>query len=306
MTDENGSPSGGGPSLSVIVAAWNSPTLLRGCLESLAASETASVEILVAYPRGRGFEEAIEAFPRVKAIEMDEAATVPRLRKAGLEYAAGGVIAFLEDHATVAPGWSVALLAAYRDPSRQAVGGPVAQGNAMSAMDWGAYLFDYGRFMPPQRGGEASSLSGLNMSFRRDLLQSLSDETDEGVFEGPIHDALARRGVSLFLAPDATVYQHRRYSLRESLVFVHYLGRGYAARRLRNAGSIARWARAVGSCLLPPVLLWRTLSVVFPKRRDTGFALASVWYLALITLAWSGGECLGYIAGPGDGDARWR
>jgi GT2 family glycosyltransferase len=294
-------------SLTVVVAAWDDPELLRTCLRSLAACPgRSSIEVIVASPSGRGFESVASEFAGTTVVSMPPEATVPALRAAGLARASGDVVAFLEDHAMVAPGWADALLEAFAEPDVRAVGGPVAQAPGLSTLDWGAYLFDYGRFMPPAASGPVHELSGLNMAFTRELFDALGETLRDGVIEGPLHEALRRRGVTLRLAPRAVVYQTKRYSLRETLVSVYYLGRGYASRRVQETASAGRLMRAAGSMLLPAVLVWRVLSVVLPKGRDTGRVLAAVGYLCLIALAWSVGEGMGYVAGAGDSETRWR
>ena len=294
-------------SLTVVVAAWNAPELLRRCLRSLeACDDRESIEVIVASPREHGFEGVANDFAATSLVPMPSDATVPVLRGAGLARASGDVVAFLEDHAEVTPGWAGALLDAFADPAVRAAGGPVAQASGLSTLDWGAYLFDYGRFMPPAAAGPVRELSGLNMAFAQALLESLGDALHDGVIEGPLHEALRRRGVTLHLVPAAIVYQTKRYSLRETLVSVYYLGRGYASRRVQGTATAGRLVRAAGSGMLPAVLVWRVLSVVLPKGRDTGRVLAALGYLCLIALAWSVGEGMGYLAGAGDSETRWR
>ncbi|MDQ6888164.1 MAG: glycosyltransferase family 2 protein [Gemmatimonadota bacterium] len=296
----------GAQPLSVVVAAWNSPALLRSCLQSLAVAG-GELEIVVACPAERGFNELLAVeFPTVIRATLGPTATVPQLRKAGLARASGDIVAFIEDHATVAPEWAAALRAGYEADDRAALGGPVAQGAGLSSVDWAAYLFDYGRFMPPHHGGPVPELSGLNMSFARSLLDGMGEVLRDGVFEGALHQELARRRVALYVAPSAIVCQNKRFSLRQALSSVYYLGRGYAGRRLAHAGRIARLARAAACPLLPVVLLWRILSVVLPKGRDTWRVMRSLGFLAMIALSWSAGECVGCLAGSGDSDSRWR
>ncbi len=295
-------------SLSAVVAAWNGPKLLRACLKSLAiARARGEFEVIVAVPAGRGFEELITLeFPWAAAVTVAAAPTVPALRKAGLTRATGELVAFLEDHATVVPEWAEALLAEYALGDRDAVGGPVAQAAGRSSVDWAAYLFDYGRFMPPRPGGPVRDLSGLNMSFSRPILDSMGAVFDDGVFEGPLYAELVRRGTTPYLSPSAIVIQNREYPRRQTLLSFFYLGRGYAGRRIEKTRWAARLVRAATCVALPAVLLWRILSTVLPKGQDTGRVLRSLGYLSLITISWSIGEFVGYVAGSGDSDSRWR
>ena len=294
-------------SLTVVVAAWNDPGLLRICLRSLETCDgRTSIEVIVAAPRERGFEAVVREFAATSVVSMPPDATVPVLRAAGFARASGDIVAFLEDHAMVASSWADALLATFSDASVRAAGGPVAQAPGLSTLDWGAYLFDYGRFMPPAAGGPVHEVSGLNLAFDRQLLDTLRDALPDGVIEGPLHEELRRRGVTLQMAPAAIVSQTKRYSLRETLVSVYYLGRGYAGRRVQGTAGAGRLVRAAGSVVLPAVLVWRVLSVVLPKGRDRGRVLAAAGYLCLIALAWSVGEGIGYATGAGDSETRWR
>src|SRR5262249_49097795 len=149
--------------------------------------------IVVGEPSPRRREMMASEFSSCVFVPVDRTPTVPTLRKTGLSRATGDVVAFIEDHATVAPGWADALRTAFSRTEVVAAGGPVGQGAGSSALDWGAYLFDYGRFAPPQPGGVARELSGLNMAFRRTFLAELDELLREGVFEGPLHTELARR-----------------------------------------------------------------------------------------------------------------
>lgn len=297
-------------SLSVVVAAWNAPDLLRTCLQSLASAASnaspSSVQVIVASARSKDRDAILDEFPQFTHVVVQDAPIVPRLRREGLARATGDAVAFIEDHATVSPDWARALIAAYDEGGTAAVGGPVAQGQTLSALDWGAYLFDYGRFGPPCVAGPVPALSGLNMSFSRAVLDSIPEVLADGVFEGPTFDALARRGIQPRLAPTATVYHFKHYSLRDTLVAVYYLGRGYAGRRVAAGRRTVRFVRAAGCALLPAVMVWRVLSVVLPKGRDTRRVLGSLGYLSLLALMWSTGECAGYVMGPGESDARWR
>jgi hypothetical protein len=299
--------------LSVVVAAWNDPIQLRACLRSLGeAAKQQTFEVIVAYPPGRGFEACLRdrqthAHGAVTlGVPVFGAATVPQLRKSGLAQASGAVVAFTEDHATVGPGWSAALLREFESAACVAVGGPVAQGSGLSSLDWAAYLFDYGRFMPPVPFGSARELSGLNMSFARSVLIDAEPAMADGVFEGPLLERLRRNRHEMHLAPLAVVYHNKRYQLREALVSVFHLGRGYAGRRLERARRGARLARVLSCSLLPSVLLWRTLPAALVRSREKWRVVSSFGYLSLIALSWSVGECVGYIAGSGDSDARWR
>jgi GT2 family glycosyltransferase len=297
----------GSPDLSVVIAAWNGPVALRDCLASLERlTPRGRTEVLVARWAGDRCGPVVAAHPLVIDVALDEPAPVPTLRKAGLDRASGAVVAFLEDHATVTPGWAEALRAAYARRDRQAVGGPVDQGPDQRPLDWGAYLFDYGRYMPPQPPHVTRELSGLNMSFRRTLLDSLDGTVADGVFEAAIATELARRGIPSFVEPRAIVIHRKRYAVRTALRGMFHLGRGYAGRRIRGMPRAAGLLRAAACPLLPALLVSRVLLAVLPKRQHVRRVLSASGFVALIACSWSAGECVGYLIGSGDSDARWR
>src|SRR5262249_26691676 len=148
---------------------------------------------------------------------------------------------------------------------------------------------------PPQPGGVARELSGLNMAFRRTFLAELDELLREGVFEGPLHTELARRNERPLMTPGAIVYHHKRYSLRAALLSVYYLARGYAGRRVESAGRVVRFARAASCVALPAVLVWRPLAAALRNGREMGQVFGSLGYLSLLALSWSSGECIGYL-----------
>lgn len=295
-------------SLSVVVAAWNDAGLLRDCLRSLlVAREQAGFEIIVAHSGRREMTQMLASdFADIVEVELPPSANVPELRRGGMDRANGEIVAFIEDHATVAPRWAEALRDAYRHHGAAAVGGPVAQGGGRTAAEWGGYLFDYGRFMPPQRDGPVRDLSGLNMSFAREWLEQVRDATLEGVYEGPLFEALADRHAKVWMASGAFLRQNKAYELRATTISVYHLGRGYSSRRLRHATIGTRVACAAGSALLPAVLTWRVLSTVLPRTDDRPRVVSSIGALVILELAWSLGECIGCLAGAGRSDRQWR
>ena len=127
-----------------------------------------------------------------------------------------------------------------------------------------------------------------------------------GVFEGPLFEELRRRGVSVFMAAQAIVYQSRRFTLREALRSSYYLARGYAGGRVRRQRRVARIMRAASCIVLPLLMVGRVMSGVLPKRQDTGRVMRATGFVVLIAAAWSLGEFVGYLAGAGDSDSRWR
>lgn len=296
------------PSQSVVIAAWNGVGYLRRCLEALdAAHPVPEVEVIVSRNFDDGAAGLLAAeYPGVVDIALPSATNVPRLRLAGIRRASGTIVALTEDHAIPGPGWAATLRRAHAAGLGRIIGGPVDQAPGQGPVSWGVYLYDYGRYRPPCAAGPVGELSGINVSYHQELLEAYQGELTEGVHEARLHGALQTRGESLIMEPAAVVMQAKQHHLGPSLRSAFHLGRGYAAGRA--AGKALHWrvGFAAGSFALPFVLTGRTFAAVLPKGKDLGRLLAAIPSYALLTLAWSAGECAGYAAGPGDSDDRWR
>jgi hypothetical protein len=295
------------PALSIVIAAATGPAALRTCLGSIAACAMADdVEVLVA----RNFDGEAAAmlgrdFPFVHDVPCPAGTTVPHLRGAGIAASRGGIVALLEDHCTVTPGWAAALRAAHA-AGHEVVGGPVDQAPGLGPLDWAVYLYDYGRYMPPCAEGPAPLLSGINVSYARGLLEPARRWREEGLFEARFHPALAAGGLDLWLAADAVVLHQKRYRLGPAIESAFHLARGYAAQRVDGRGAAARAAFGAGALALPVLLPARTLATVVPKGRHLGAVARAVPLLVVLQLAWSAGECAGYLAGAGSSLERWH
>jgi hypothetical protein len=294
------------PALSVVVAAWTDAASLGRCLASLRGQESApALEVIVARNFHAGAGAALQQLPGVIDISMRSETTVPVLRAAGLRRARGEVVAFIEDHAACARGWAEALVRAHRGPDA-AIGGPVEQADDAGALDWAVYFYDYGRYMPPCQAGRVEQLSGLNMSFKRSALDGARATERDGVLEAEIQASLRAGGQSLLLEPGAMVVHDRHHSGSEAVGRAFHLARGYAAGRLAGKGGLVRAAYAAAALTLPVLLLGRIGAGVLRKRRHARQLLQALPWLAVLVVAWSAGECAGYVAGAGSSAGRWR
>ena len=303
-----GQPDAALPSLSVVIAAWNGGSYLRKCLEALeAARPVLGVEIIVCRNFDDGAGSLLTAtYPKVRDVAMPSGTTVPQLRLAGIDRASGTIVALTEDHAIPLSGWAAALRRAHATGLGRIIGGPVDQAPGQAIVSWAVYLYDYGRYRPPCAAGPVGELSGINVSYQRELLEGCRSELGDGLHEARLHGALRSRGEPLIMEPGAVVRHEKRHQFRPAFRSAFHLGRGYAAGRA--AGKSVRWrvGFAAGSFALPIVLTGRTLTSVLPKRRDLGRLLAAIPPFAILTLAWSAGELAGYASGAGDSADRWR
>lgn len=114
----------GSPVLSVVVCTHDRAELLPACLGALAAEASALVEVLVVD------NASTDATPAVLSGFPVRVVPEPRLglshaRNAGWQQARGEWVAYLDDDATVLPGWTDGMLAAVAAPATLAVAGRI-------------------------------------------------------------------------------------------------------------------------------------------------------------------------------------
>jgi GT2 family glycosyltransferase len=290
--------------LSIVVAAWNGPSMLKQCLDSLKSqSEAAGAEIVVA----SNFEvgETGRQFPHIKHLALSAAATVPELRTAGLNCARGEIVALLEDNCLVDQGWCEAVQQAHLQP-HSIIGGAVENVGNDAALDWAVYFYDYGKYMNPNQAGIVSTLSGNNVSYKRPALASVNDAYQNGFFETFVHEELKKRGYCLWLAPSAIVYHQKRYEARHALAQCFHHARSFAGKRIAEAPLAKRLFFVAGSLLLPVLLPARIAASVIRKGRHNKELLMSFPHLMLLMSSWSLGEFCGYLCGEGSSARMWR
>src|SRR5262249_26462396 len=110
------------PRISVVVPSVTGLSVVAECLECLIRQEgAAAAEILVVDRCGEPTRADLRGqFPQVRVIAVEGRPSIPALRAMGIEHARGQIVALLEDHCLVQPGWLRAIEKAF-DAGCQAV-----------------------------------------------------------------------------------------------------------------------------------------------------------------------------------------
>jgi hypothetical protein len=187
------------------------------------------------------------------------------------------------------------------DRHGSAVGGAVdpLSPEMMTPFDWAFYYVDFFRYQAPLSAGIADSLSVCNVAYRRGDLESLTEPWRESFHETRIHMALSKQGARLWMEPRATVRAGRRVNRLDALRERYSFGRYYACRRIERPHQQARVWLALGSPLLPLLLLGRMARASARDDRNARRFLRSLPDVAALVLAWSFGEALGYLTARG-------
>lgn len=282
------------PDLSIVVASWSSDESLARCLSSLAPQWDGAEVIISTNRPGSKLESR---FPHARFLRGPDGASVFRLRTLGAAAARGRLVALLEDHAAAGPRWAAALREAYR-AGHGIVGGPVENGLRSHALDWALYFVEYGFYMPPMPPGPAPRLSGLNIAYDRELLQSCRDVWRESLQENEVNDALRAAGYALHLAPDAVVESFLPMSLGYAMGHLRDGGRHFARYRASRCSYSTRLLWALVSPLVPAVLFLRLVRGVASRRpARLGPLVRALPFLALVLGAWGWGEATGLFKG---------
>ncbi len=283
--------------LSIVIAAWNNSSLLRQCLASLARqADCKDTEVIVASSYNCGAREMVEReFPQVKLISLTEA-TVPELRTKGISCARGEIVALLEDHCTFDQNWCAEIKKAHELPY-SVIGGSVENASGERPLDWAVYFYDYGKYMLPNQAGVVDSLSGINISYKRLVLERVAKSFQQGFLETFINEELKKQGEALYLAPLAIVYHQKNYEIKDAFTQSYRYGRSFSGMRTRNTTLWQRIGLILGSLTLPVLLPSRIALRTVRKGRYLKELLRSLPHLLLLMTSWSYGELCGYVGG---------
>ncbi len=284
---------------SIVVASWSGRDALVRCLDSLVRDPSRNAlesEIVVAY---RGLSdlaaELTPLYPGIRFIRGPRDASVFVLRTLGVISARGGVVALLEDHSMVEPGWAGAFQAA-RAEGHGIVGGAIDNDEPATPYDWALYLVEYGIYMPPMQGGPTAILSGVNMAYDRALLVRTRDIWAQEFYETDVSGLLLREGEKLHLVAEAPVRSRLRMGFAEAMN--HLFTGGIHFGQFRQSTS-PKWKRILWAAAAPAVsvvLLLRILRLTLSRRPDRAAKLiAALPSLLLLLGAWSWGEAVGYF-----------
>jgi len=294
-------------SLSIIVTAWNGSSHLRECLSSLEnqIEDASGAEVITVSNFEGGISEIKAEFPFVKYFILSQETTVPQLRTYGVLRAGGAVIAVTEDFCTPDSAWCREIEKAHKLP-HAAIGGAVKNKHDAGALDWAVFFYDYGKYLPPLRAGVTETLSGLNVSYKKEILEQLRENYEDGFFETFIHEELKVRGHDLYLMPSAIVRHNKSYQLKKTVFQFFHQARSFAARRVNNLPPSRRLLFITASVILPILLparvVWRTMN----KGRHLKELLRSLPFLMILTSVWAFGEFCGYLNGEGKSGGEWK
>lgn len=297
------------PQVSVVIASVNGLPYPMACLEAIQQQEgNVSTEVIVSDCTGVATVAAIrERFPAVRVLAFPELMSVPQLRAAAISEARGKLVAVTEDHCVPRGDWLRQLTLAHQRHGWAAVGGGVVNGAMEHAVDWAAFFCEYSRHMVPVEEGPTGSIPGMNVAYDMDALSSMRTLFQEGVWENFIHDRIRAAGHVLGLSPSVIVSHEKLFTVATFSSERFHYSRSFAGFRVQGLPYWRRLGWAAASCLLAPLLIWRTSKAALLDKR--GYVLPYLRALPLVCyfcVVWSIGEFVGYLTGPGSSILKVR
>ena len=258
--------------MSVIVVAGEQRERAGRCLRSiLAQGSIDSLEVLIldcvtpGVPPLDGSDH-----PRVRLVPLSPDTLYATARAEGIRRARGPIVAFVEEHCIVLPGWAQAVLRAHED-GWGGVGSEVHNGNAGVGISDTVALIYFAPWLPPAGSAESELLPGHNSSYQRDLLLSFAERLELLLRNEPILQwELAKNGHRFLLEPEAKLAHANETTPRDFAKAYFAWHRCFGHTRAQVFG----WStgKKVAYVTLSPVLPWarvaKLLGFLMGRRPD--------------------------------------
>ncbi len=285
----------------MIASAAGGEFLFR-CLDSLLeqAARTGAAIIVVDRVDGAHRTRLAQGYRQVDIVPAPTThrATVPEMRRIGVERAQTPIVAIIEEHCVAPAHWLETIDQAFNEQEDAAIGGPILADRFTRVRDWVVYFSEYHGFMPPWPDEPRVALNGANVAYHRSKLLSHRDILDTGYWEVVLHPVLAADGA--FRAVNAMgVYHTGPFDFGYYLHQRYLLSRVWGGTQRTRVGPAVRWAHILLAPVFPLVMFARIAGLVKerPELRRHFIAAAPMLLVAMCALTF--GETLGYLLGPG-------
>lgn len=228
--------------------------------------------------------------------------TIGELRSNAVQTARGMIIAFLEDHVTIEPGYFRAVLDAFQDGCA-AVGPTVQNANPDVGISNAVHLLHYGSWGPALEPGEVELLPGNNSAYRKSTLELYEHRLEHLLLTDTVLQMRLKSDKHrLYLEPRARLHHLNATSLRTAVVSEYLYHRCFVWSRGNefNWTELDRLRVLLRTPLTPWIRLLRLAKLVrtrFPHMQQS-FILA-LPSLVVLQHAAAWGQLVGLVSGPG-------
>lgn len=217
----------------------------------------------------------------------------------GIRKANAPVIACCEDHAYPEPEWAEALIAAHKQ-EWTVVGPAMRNGNPASLTSWAAFMMGFGPWAVPCAAQQVTHLPWHNNSYKRDVLLEYGEKLSS-LFEAEsvLQWKLKEKGHKLYLEPQAQIAHLNVAKFSAWMVFQHYAGQKFGAKRCEKWSFARRMFYGSASFLIPIVRFSRLIKPVLERGKCQKPKLAVLAVVMLGLIADGLGQMRGYFCGTG-------
>lgn len=296
------------PQMSVVIVAGtqraNLPNLLY-CLINQEVQE--QVEIVLVDCGGPEVEPLpFTQEPALRILRGSPSDEFEEALVAGIRASRAPIVALLEEHCLVFPGWARALLRAHRGGDWAAVAGEQRSGNVEVGFSAAEAIVRGVDLYAPVSGGECTMFDGHNSVFRRDVLLSYGDDLPRYIQAEPVLIwKMAQDGFRFYQEPEARYLHLNETTLSTSHRSYFHWNRNFG--HVRAAVGGWPWWRRLAFVAALPLQPWkRWLSTLFQMRHKELHPDLLNQLVALLLFHFAAaGMAVGVLFGPGSSPERF-
>ncbi len=296
------------PELSVVVVTPHDFRQIRRTVTHLASQRRAdAIELVLVATDEAAIADHDPAelvpFASVRLLPVGPIDNVDRAAARGMIEASAPIVASIEDHAYVQPGWVEAVLDAYSQGPWVSVGSVMGNANPRRGLSWANLLLGYGWWIDPSQAGELDDVPSHNATYRRAALDPFGEGLPDHVGRaGDLHDALREAGGRMWLCGEASITHANPSTVRATADLRFHAGRLYGHERATtgNWSWLLRLLYALAAPLIPLVRAKRLYEEhLAPGRALEGLVPRALPGLLAALAFDAAGQAAGYLRGPG-------
>jgi hypothetical protein len=208
--------------------------------------------------------------PHVRLTRLGPSDLLGSARLQGVRRAKAPIVAFIEEHAEMGPGWAKTIVAAHREPWA-AVGSDLVNGNPGAGVSDKAFRMNYGLYVRGSGGrGPVPAVAGQNSAYKRDVLLRYEENLEAMLSADLVLQwKMQQDGHRLFYEPTVSITHTNENSFSSLAVGVFYWNWCFANIRAQvfQWGFFRRAAWLGLSPLMPWVRVFRIFRRIVAERR---------------------------------------
>lgn len=297
------------PAFTVVLVAGNRRERAQRMLRSVLEQDIADQIVIMVYDRADQPSRDLPELTRPGIIyeAVDKGSTIGQLLARATLAAATEIIAFIEEHVVVPPGWARESLRRHAD-GYAGVTGTLTCGNSQYRGARIIFSITYGAYMRPQEAGETTEIPGHNSSFIRSKLLKFRDELEWLLgTEILLIRRLVADGEKFYRAADLTLKHWNETTLCDGCRALFFWNQMYIC----NLATMEKWSfthRALylmATSLVPFVRAFKNYTHAKQNRSDMKQFFADLPAAVVLHAASAAGMIAGLLFGYQNSERRF-